>query len=157
MVLLAVFAQRLVTPTAGIPSRRFRTFEPRIRHLTTINMSHDRPTTAGESHDIPCGRRQVTPEGTGWCGGRSGVDLASGTVGEIFGRKGFGGFSVWAMANQAISNQARRAAWVAAAAAQEELARRTRANVEDLATFFVFAARERRMRSRAGRPSGSTT
>jgi len=45
------------------------------------------------------------------------------------------------MANQAITKQARRAAREAAAAAQEEVARRTRANVEALATFF--SARER--------------
>ena len=45
------------------------------------------------------------------------------------------------MANKAISKEARRAARAAAAASQEELARRTRANVEDLATFF--SARER--------------
>jgi hypothetical protein len=45
------------------------------------------------------------------------------------------------MTNKAITKEARRAAREAAAAAQEELARRTRANVEDLATFF--SARER--------------
>jgi hypothetical protein len=45
------------------------------------------------------------------------------------------------MANKAITKEARRAAREAAVAAQEELARRTRANVEDLATFF--SARER--------------
>jgi hypothetical protein len=45
------------------------------------------------------------------------------------------------MANQAITKEARRAARSAAAASQEELARRTRANVEDLAAFF--SARER--------------
>ena len=48
---------------------------------------------------------------------------------------------MWVMANKAITKEARRAARVAAAVAQEELARRTRANVEDLATFF--SARER--------------
>ncbi len=48
---------------------------------------------------------------------------------------------MWVMANKAITKGARRAAREAAAAAQEELARRTRANVEDLATFF--SARER--------------
>jgi hypothetical protein len=45
------------------------------------------------------------------------------------------------MANKAITKEARRAAREAAVAAQEDLARRTRANVEDLATFF--SARER--------------
>jgi hypothetical protein len=45
------------------------------------------------------------------------------------------------MGNKAITKEARRAAREAAAASQEELARRTRANVEDLAAFF--SARER--------------
>jgi len=45
------------------------------------------------------------------------------------------------MKNKAISKQARRAARQAAWAAQEELARRTRANIQDLARFF--SARER--------------
>jgi hypothetical protein len=45
------------------------------------------------------------------------------------------------MGNKAISKEARRAAREAAAASQAELARRTRANVEDLARFF--SARER--------------
>ncbi|MGO9352700.1 MAG: hypothetical protein ACLP3C_18465, partial [Mycobacterium sp.] len=45
------------------------------------------------------------------------------------------------MANRAITKEARRAAREAAAASQEELLRRTRANVEDLAAFF--SARER--------------
>ena len=45
------------------------------------------------------------------------------------------------MANTVISKQARRAAREAAVAAQDELVRRTRANVADLATFF--SARER--------------
>jgi hypothetical protein len=45
------------------------------------------------------------------------------------------------MGNKAITKEARRAARSAAAASQEELARRTRANVEDLAAFF--SARER--------------
>lgn len=48
---------------------------------------------------------------------------------------------MWVMTNKAITKEARRAAREAAAAAQEELARRPRANVEDLATFF--SARER--------------
>jgi hypothetical protein len=48
---------------------------------------------------------------------------------------------VWVMANKAITKEARRAARVAAAVAQEELARRTRANVEDLATFFSARSR----------------
>jgi hypothetical protein len=56
-------------------------------------------------------------------------------------RNGFAGFSVMFMGNQAITKEARRAAREAAAASQEELARRTRANVEDLAAFF--SARER--------------
>ena len=45
------------------------------------------------------------------------------------------------MANKAVTKEARRAARLAAAAAQDELLRRTRANVEDLAAFFT--ARER--------------
>lgn len=40
------------------------------------------------------------------------------------------------MANSATTKAARRAAREAGVAAQEELARRTRANVQDLATFF---------------------
>ncbi|OBG71228.1 MULTISPECIES: hypothetical protein [unclassified Mycobacterium] len=40
------------------------------------------------------------------------------------------------MGNKAVSKEARRAAREAAAAAQEEVLRRTRANVEDLAAFF---------------------
>lgn len=45
------------------------------------------------------------------------------------------------MGNKAVSKQARRAAREAAAAAAEEVVRRTKANVEDLASFFD--ARER--------------
>lgn len=45
------------------------------------------------------------------------------------------------MGNKAVSKQARRAARQAATAAQEEVIRRTKANVEDLAAFFD--ARER--------------
>lgn len=45
------------------------------------------------------------------------------------------------MANTVISKQARRAARAAASAAQDDLVRRTRANVEDLGRFF--SARER--------------
>jgi hypothetical protein len=66
-------------------------------------------------------------------------------AGKIF---GFGcgirrlrALALWFMGNKAITKEARRAAREAAAAAQEELARRTRANVEDLAAFF--SARER--------------
>lgn len=44
---------------------------------------------------------------------------------------------MWFMANKAVTKQARRAARVAAAASQDELLRRTRANVEDLAAFFT--------------------
>jgi hypothetical protein len=40
------------------------------------------------------------------------------------------------MGNKTVSKQARRAARQAAAAAQEEVIRRTKANVEDLAAFF---------------------
>ncbi|MDM3908880.1 hypothetical protein [Mycobacterium intracellulare] len=40
------------------------------------------------------------------------------------------------MGNKAVSKQARRAAREAAAAAAEEVVRRTKANVEDLASFF---------------------
>ena len=56
-------------------------------------------------------------------------------------RNGFADFSVMFMGNKAITKEARRAAREAAAASQEELARRTRGNVEDLAAFF--SARER--------------
>lgn len=45
------------------------------------------------------------------------------------------------MGSKAVSKEARRAARLAAAAAQEEVIRRTKANVEDLAAFFD--ARER--------------
>ena len=81
----------------------------------------------------------------GWWGEWSGAEQASGAVGKIcwvrLRRSGFVGFSVKGMANKAITKEARRAAREAAAASQEELARRTKANVEDLATFF--SARER--------------
>ena len=40
------------------------------------------------------------------------------------------------MGNKAVSKQARRAAREAATAAQDEVIRRTKANVEDLAAFF---------------------
>ncbi|ARV80136.1 hypothetical protein LFT51_01385 [Mycobacterium intracellulare subsp. chimaera] len=40
------------------------------------------------------------------------------------------------MGNKAVSKEARRAARKAAASAQEEVIRRTKANVEDLASFF---------------------
>jgi len=67
---------------------------------------------------------------------------------------------VWFMKNKAISTQARRAARQAAWAAQEELARRTRANMQDLARFFSareradgvdewFATREQELREQA--------
>ena len=45
------------------------------------------------------------------------------------------------MASAATTKAARRAARVAAVAAQEELARRTRANMEDLAVYFSAAGR----------------
>ncbi len=45
------------------------------------------------------------------------------------------------MANTVISKQARRAAREAASAAQDDVVRRTRANVEDLGRYF--SARER--------------
>jgi hypothetical protein len=45
------------------------------------------------------------------------------------------------MGNKAITKEARRAAREVAAASQEELARRTRANVEDLAAFFSASER----------------
>lgn len=48
---------------------------------------------------------------------------------------------VGGMANSGVSKAARKAAREAAAAAQEELARRQKANVEDLAKFF--SARQR--------------
>ena len=67
---------------------------------------------------------------------------------------------MWFMKNKAISKQARRAARQAAWAAQEELARRTRANMQDLARFFSareradgvdewFATREQELREQA--------
>ncbi|WP_066911661.1 hypothetical protein [Mycobacterium interjectum] len=46
------------------------------------------------------------------------------------------------MGNKAVSKQARRAAREAATAAQEEVIRRTKANVEDLAAFFDARVRE---------------
>jgi hypothetical protein len=58
------------------------------------------------------------------------------------------------MANKAITKEARRAARAAAVAAQEELARRTRANVEDLATFF--SARDRADAVESGWPIASS-
>jgi hypothetical protein len=51
------------------------------------------------------------------------------------------GHNVTDMANAATTKAARRAARQAAVAAQEELARRTRADMEDLTVFF--SARER--------------
>ncbi len=45
------------------------------------------------------------------------------------------------MGNKAVSKEARRAAREAATAAQEEVIRRTKANVEDLAAFFDARAR----------------
>ncbi len=45
------------------------------------------------------------------------------------------------MGNKAVSKEARRAAREAATAAQEEIIRRTKANVEDLAAFFDARAR----------------
>ena len=56
-------------------------------------------------------------------------------------RSWFAAFRVKGMANKAISKAAGRAAKEAAATSREELARRTRANVGDLAAFF--SARER--------------
>ena len=46
------------------------------------------------------------------------------------------------MGNKAVSKEARRAARQAAAAAQDEIIRRTKANVEDLAAFFDARERE---------------
>ncbi|BBZ38803.1 hypothetical protein [Mycobacterium conspicuum] len=46
------------------------------------------------------------------------------------------------MGNKAVSREARRAAREAATAAQDEIIRRTKANVEDLATFFDARERE---------------
>ena len=54
---------------------------------------------------------------------------------------GFGGLSVWAMANAATTKAARQAARQATIAAQEQIAARTRANMEDLTLFF--SARQR--------------
>lgn len=54
---------------------------------------------------------------------------------------GFGGLSVWAMANTATTKAARQAARRATIAAQEQIAARTRANMEDLTLFF--SARQR--------------
>lgn len=52
-----------------------------------------------------------------------------------------GGLNVSSMTNTTISKQARQAARKAAAVAAEELAARTRANVEDLATYFNASER----------------
>ncbi|OBJ89852.1 hypothetical protein [Mycobacterium asiaticum] len=52
------------------------------------------------------------------------------------------------MTNIAISKQARRAAQQATLAAQQELARRTRANMEDLALFFAAREREDKIEER---------
>lgn len=49
---------------------------------------------------------------------------------------------MWCMGNKAVSKEARRAAREAAAAAQDEIVRRTKANVEDLAVFFDARERE---------------
>lgn len=46
------------------------------------------------------------------------------------------------MGNKAVSKEARRAAREAATAAQDEIIRRTKANVEDLAAFFDARERE---------------
>ena len=54
---------------------------------------------------------------------------------------GFGGLSVWAMANAATTKAARQAARQATIAAQQQIAARTRANMEDLTLFF--SARQR--------------
>ena len=54
---------------------------------------------------------------------------------------GFGGLSVWAMASSATTKAARQAARQATIAAQEQIAARTRANMEDLTLFF--SARQR--------------
>lgn len=57
------------------------------------------------------------------------------------GIRGLGRFSVWSMGHSATTKAARRAAREVAVAAREEAARRTRANVEDLAAYF--SARQR--------------
>src|SRR5262245_36974093 len=62
-------------------------------------------------------------------------------VGFGCGITGLGGLSVWPMASGATTKAARKAAREATVAAQEEIAQRTRANMEDLALFF--SARQR--------------
>ena len=57
------------------------------------------------------------------------------------GIRGLGGPSVWPMTSSATTKTARRAAREATIAAQEEIGRRTRANMDDLAVFF--SARQR--------------
>jgi hypothetical protein len=124
-----------VNPDRSTPPRPELLFNHLQFKLAASNLSADR--TVGR-------RGGCSVVGRLWVSG-------CGVVGEFFGFgcgvRGLGGFSVWAMANQAISKQARRAAREAAAAAQEELARRTRANVEDLATFFSAREREEAVES----------
>lgn len=65
------------------------------------------------------------------------------------------------MGNKTVSKQARRAAREAATAAQDEVIRRTKANVEDLARFFdardraaavdTWLAERERVLARSGR------
>ena len=62
-------------------------------------------------------------------------------VGFGCGIRGLGGLSVWGMASSATTKAARRAAREAVVAAQADLARRNRANMDDLAVFL--SARQR--------------
>lgn len=88
----------------------------------------------------------LTTAGASGCGGRwlrrwlAGLE-GGGSFSVRLRRKAVAGFSVMCMGNGTVTKAARRAARAAAVAAQEELQRRTRANVADLATFF--SARER--------------
>jgi hypothetical protein len=62
-------------------------------------------------------------------------------VGFGCGIRGLGGLSVWRMPSSATTKAARKAARAVLVAAQEELARRTRADMDDLAVYL--SARQR--------------
>src|SRR6478736_3531496 len=72
--------------------------------------------------------------------GTSAVEVGK-VVGFGCGIRGLGGLSVWAMASSATTKAARQAAREATIAAQQAVAARTRANMDDLTVFF--SARQR--------------
>ncbi len=72
--------------------------------------------------------------------GTSAVEVGK-VVGFGCGIRGLGGLSVWAMASSATTKAARRAAREVTIAAQQAVAARTRANMDDLTVFF--SARQR--------------